>query len=660
MAEEKAERVAINVEKVQTSEIGLAWKQLAYSIPDKKAADGKRMILAPQDGQANPGSLLALMGPSGSGKTSLLNGLAGRLPITKGAEFSGQIEVNGLQIQSLPCSFADLSAYVEQEDVLYALSTVQETLDFAARLRLPRRMSAKERDERIDGALQHLGLVHVRHTNVGGSSFNGALRGLSGGERKRLSIAIELLHNPKVLFLDEPTTGLDSYQALNVMQKLRQIADEGHTVVVSIHQPRSSIFAMLTGVYVLAEGRPVYAGPSDTVVEYFDTLGYPLPPKFNPADFLIDLVSIDQRDPSEQERTEKQRNELQEAWSKRAADKVQENSKLLSMSAEDRVQSILAARVEEPAGQTCTMTPLFLLLKRGWREQMRDKLSIALKIFFNAFFTMVFGLVYFQLDYSQKSIQDRMGLLFFLTMNQAFGSVIGCAQVIPRQLVIVNRERSNRLYALVHFYLSSLIVMVPIELVPQLINNAIIFFMANLSGSFVTFFGVLFLENIVGISLGMALSSGFKNVQMASQLAPAVVILFLMFSGFLINEDSVPVYFIWLREASFIRYAFKAAAVNELEGTKFECGPADAVCTTSGDQVLTSLGFDEENLVVQSIAVLAGICVLFNFLAYGILIARRPKFLSLKAGGAAVASPAGEKAAAAAAAASPPAEAQGM
>merc|ERR1719343_1951210 len=111
-------------------------------------------------------------------------------------------------------------------------------MDFAARLRLPARTPAAERERRIDEALRQLGLAHVRDTNVGGSSFNGELRGLSGGERKRLSIAIELVHSPRVLFLDEPTTGLDSYQALNAMEKLQAIAQEGRTVLVSIHQPR--------------------------------------------------------------------------------------------------------------------------------------------------------------------------------------------------------------------------------------------------------------------------------------------------------------------------------------------------------------------------------------------------------------------------------------
>jgi ABC-type multidrug transport system ATPase subunit len=618
--------------------VKLEWRGLSYYIPDKKAPDGKKWILQPQDGEAAPGSLLALMGPSGSGKTSVLNALAGRLPPSKGACFSGKLKVNNVAKQELPCPFADISAYVEQEDVLYALSTAHETVDFCGRLRLKAGTDPAERSRRIEEVLRQLGLYEVRNTNVGGSSFNGALRGLSGGERKRLSIALELLHNPKLIFLDEPTSGLDSYQALNVMEKLRDLATAGHTVVVSIHQPRSSIFSMFTGIYLLANGRPVFAGSVDESLAHFAKCGHELPAKFNPADFLIDLVSIDQRDNAEQERTEKRLTALHAAWGAPLDRQVSEEA------TEAQKSSILAARSEKPAGQSAFFAPLVLLLKRGWREQMRDSTSIGIKVIFNAFFSMVFALVYFRMGRSQTNIQDRMGLLFFTTMNQAFGSVIGCSQVIPRQLVVVSRERANRLYSVLPFYVSCLMVMLPIECLPQLFANAILFFMTNLGGSFWVFFGIMVLENLVGISLGMWLSAIFKNVQMASQLAPAVVILFLMFGGNLINEDSVPIYFAWIKECSFIRYAFKAVAVNELEGSVFECGANDPVCVTTGEQVLEQLGFLEEGIIWKCAVLLIAIFVAFNILAFFTLLAKKPRFLELsEASAPAAAATPGEK-----------------
>lgn len=624
--------------------INIKWKDLSYSLRDAKKKT-TRTILHPQDGETKPGDLLALMGPSGSGKTSLLNSLAGRLPSQKGAQFAGEILVNELPIQKLPCPFADISAYVEQEDVLYALSTCYETLVFQSKLRLPKNISRNDIEERIDAVLRQLGLLHVKHTNVGGSSFNGAIRGLSGGERKRLSIALELMHNPKVLFLDEPTTGLDSYQALNVMEKLRELADAQQTVVVSIHQPRSSIFAMLTGVYILAGGKPVFAGPVDAATEHFAMHGFPLPPLFNPADFFIDLVSVDQRGDAELAASTKRLEGLCDVWeANELKRRHQKPTGAIRKSFEETCDDILAAKPEAPAGQSTVLMPFYELMKRGWREQTRDKAAMGLKWCFNLFFTAIFGLVYFRLGHSQQSVQDRTGILFFLTMNQAFGAVIGCAQAIPRQLVVVNRERSNRLYPVFPFYLSTLACMVALEAIPQFVNNVVIFYMTNLGGSVWLFFAILGLENLAGISLGVTLSACFTNVTMAAQIAPAVVILFLMFSGFLINENSVPVYFIWLKEISFIRYAFKAAAVNEFDGANFECDlcPAgsfdqdddcDLYCVTEGEQILRQLKFDQENLIFTCCMILIAIAVVFNLLAIVILMLRYPKFLPLQSEG---------------------------
>lgn len=611
----------------QTKSIELTWNQLAYSIKDKTAEGGQKYILHPQSGMVKPTDLIALMGPSGSGKTSLLNCLAGRLPPTKGARFTGQLDVNGIALRSLPCPFADVSAYVEQEDVLYALSTVQETMEFTARMRLSRDTSQEERMKRIDESLKQLGLAHVKDTNVGGSSYNGAIRGLSGGERKRLSIAKELIHDPCVIFLDEPTTGLDSYQALNVMENLQGLAAGGCTVVVSIHQPRSSIFALLTGVYLLAGGRPIFVGSTDDATAYFANLGHPMPEKFNPADFYVDLVSIDQRDPKELTRTMDRLDGLVRAFEKHQAAAPQ----LRQSEHVDARKSILDARAGSPLGQTAFFVPLAYLITRGWREQMRDKGAIAIKIAFNIFFGLLFGLVFFQLNFDQKAIQDRMGIMAFLTMNQAFGSVITTAQVVPRQLVIVNRDRANRLYSVFPFYMSALLTSIPCELLPASLICTILYFMANLGGNFFIFLGIVLLENFVGISLGMMVSCCLKSVTMAPQIAPAVVILFLIFNGSFINEDSIPVYFGWLKELSFIRYAFKAAAVNEFQDATFTCVPGRASCIENGEQVLEQLEFNEKNMILKAVLMLAGLGCLFQVIAFVVLLFRRPRFLELQA-----------------------------
>jgi len=278
------------------------------------------------------------------------------------------------------------------------------------------------------------------------------------------------------------------------------------------------------------------------------------------------------------------------------------------------------------------MKPFFLLLIRCWREQMRDKIAIVLKTFFAAVMSGIFGLVDWQLDKNQTSIQNRTGLLFFLTMNQAFGSVIGTAQAIPRQIAVVQRERANRMYAILPFYISNLVVTIPIEVVPVLANAVVVYYMADLGGSFLIFSLIIFLENLCGVSLGMLISSSFKSVTMGPQLAPAFVIIFLIFNGFMINEESIPVYFIWLRELSFIRYAFKAVIVNEFAGETFTCDDvhSTAPCITSGDTVLAQLGFTDDFAIMKCVVIMAIIFAGFNLLAFSILVVRRPLFLPLQ------------------------------
>jgi hypothetical protein len=256
------------------------------------------------------------------------------------------------------------------------------------------------------------------------------------------------------------------------------------------------------------------------------------------------------------------------------------------------------------------------------------------------------GIVYFQLDEDQRGIQDRSGLLFFLCMNQAFGAVIQTAQIIPRQLSVVNRERAARLYSVFPFYVSCFLVSLPVEAVPQIAANAVIYFMAGLRGSFFVFFLTLFLENLAGISLGMILSAAFKGVTMAPQVAPMVVILFLIFSGFLLNSGSVPTFFLFMKELSFIRYAFRALMVNEFSDVTFPCldDPSTpmneaATCVPTGADLLESLDFSLDSALSpkggldgESLLILVGMVLGCNLVAYGVLILKRPKFLMVKDG----------------------------
>ncbi|GLC39402.1 hypothetical protein PLESTM_000892900 [Pleodorina starrii] len=245
-------------------------------------APKERQILFNISGEVTPGEVLALMGPSGGGKTSLLTLLGGRST----ARLEGSVTFNGAKM-SKPVKRK--LGYVSQDDLLFAELTVYETLYFAALLRLPRSWSRADKLGRVDMVISGLGLERCRNTIIGSH----AMRGVSGGERKRVSIGHELLINPSMLLLDEPTSGLDSTTALRLMHTLRSLAHGGRTIVTSIHQPSSRLYKQMDKLMLLAQGRCMYYGDAQCVATWFKLQGQPCPFGTNIADHILDLANGD-------------------------------------------------------------------------------------------------------------------------------------------------------------------------------------------------------------------------------------------------------------------------------------------------------------------------------------------------------------------------------
>ena len=232
-----------------------------------------------------PGTVSALMGPSGSGKTSLLTVIAG---FVDQSHVSGNLLVNGERTQVRK----RLVGIVFQDDMMLPALTAFETVKFAADLRMPRRCSDAERTEACDAILNELGLAHVRDQLVGGA----ARRGVSGGERKRLAVGVELVTRPALLLMDEPTSGLDAAAALSLMRTLRTLASRGQTVVAAIHQPRTTVFDSFDHLVLMSKGHALYDGAPDGCVGHLESLGLglTLPPRTNPADWLMDVIAADE------------------------------------------------------------------------------------------------------------------------------------------------------------------------------------------------------------------------------------------------------------------------------------------------------------------------------------------------------------------------------
>ncbi|XP_054778948.1 ABC transporter G family member 1-like isoform X2 [Prosopis cineraria] len=252
----------------------------------KKGMDGSRTILEGLSGYAKPGQLLAIMGPSGCGKSTLLDALAGRLG--SNTKQTGEILINGHK-QALAYG---TSAYVTQDDTLLTTLTVGEAVYYSAQLQLPDTMSKEEKKERAEFTIREMGLQDAINTRIGGWGC----KGISGGQKRRVSICIEILTRPRLLFLDEPTSGLDSAASYYVMSRIASLDRKDgiqRTIIASIHQPSTEVFQLFDNLCLLSSGKTLFFGPASAATEFFTSNGFPCPALQNPSDHFLKTINKD-------------------------------------------------------------------------------------------------------------------------------------------------------------------------------------------------------------------------------------------------------------------------------------------------------------------------------------------------------------------------------
>lgn len=598
--------------------VDLAWSELTLRL-DQKDGSVKR-ILDNVAGEAKAGRLLAIMGPSGAGKTSLLNALARQVPKTKGMTFTGVLTVNGVPAgqNGLP------QAYVQQDDLFFSQLTVRETLTMAAHLRLPPSMANAEKDAYVDKLIAKLGLTSSADTPVGDAKT----RGISNGEKKRLSIGCELIHSPSLVFVDEPTTGLDSFQAEKVMETLKQLAKDNHTVICSIHQPRSSIFAMFDDLVLLSSGSLVYAGPAAQAIDHFASLGLKCPDHYNPAEYLADQISNDTSSDVARKSSQDRIDKLVMAWKDKAVKAAGQTS---SGSNTSGTVSNGSAVPRNGVTQVGWFRQFRLLFRRSWRQAIRDKATNVSRTIVNFNSALVFGFIYFRLKLTSSTVQDRLGLLQVSAVNTAMASMIKTISVFPSEKTIVGRERAKKSYGVLPYFLGKLIAELPITSFFPVLFGSVLYPMTGLNPSparIARFFGIVILESFAASAFGLTVGSLAPTKDAAIAMGPAMMLIFIVFGGYYVNADNVSSLLKWIPKASLIQWGFQGLCVNEFKGVEFGDKPGmrpKGSGMQSGDEVLQWLSYDRMPLR-QALFANARIMLFHYWLTYNILKARKPSF----------------------------------
>ncbi|KAA8521077.1 hypothetical protein F0562_011770 [Nyssa sinensis] len=572
-------------------------------------SSGEKTILNGVTGLVCPGEILAMLGPSGSGKTTLLTALGGRLT----GKLSGKITYNG---QPFSGSIRRQTGFVAQYDVLYPHLTVTETLLFTALLRLPNSLSRDEKVQHVERVITELGLTRCRNSMIGGP----LVRGISGGEKKRVSIGQEMLINPSLLLLDEPTSGLDSTTAQRILTTVKRLATGGRTVITTIHQPSSRLYHMFDKLMLLSEGCPIYYGPASTALEYFSSIGFSTSITVNPADHLLDLANgigpdskhaIEQGDKAEQEQ-KSVREVLISAYDKNISTKLK--AELCSLDVNNyNYTKDASTRKNVKSEQWCTSWwhQFKVLLLRGIKERRYEAFN-RLRIFQVISVAVLGGLLWWHTPTSH--IEDRIAMLFFFSVFWGFYPLYNAVFTFPQERSMLIKEQSSGMYRLSSYFLAKMVGDLPLELALPTAFTFIIYWMGGLKPNPVTFILsllVVLYNVLVSQSLGLAFGAILMDVKQATTLASVTTLVFLIAGGYYIQQ--IPPFIVWLKYLSYSYYCYKLLlGVQYTEDDYYECSKG-VICRVVDFPAVKSVGL---NHLWVDVSIMALMLVGYRLVAY--------------------------------------------
>ncbi|XP_063893601.1 ATP-binding cassette subfamily G member 4 [Helicoverpa armigera] len=580
--------------------VHIVFEDVSYTVSSHK---GERKILNNISGEFRSGELTCILGPSGAGKSTLLNILAGY----NSNGVNGRITVNGHSRDMRV--FKKLSTYIMQDDLLQPRLTVQEAMGIAANLKLGKELGKAEKELIVEEILRTLGLWDHRNTMT---------ERLSGGQLKRLSVALELVNNPPIIFLDEPTTGLDIVSIRQLVVLLRLLSRQGRTIICTVHQPSASLFTLFDKIFVLARGMCCYQGAPQLLVPYMSEAGYICPKTHNPADFVLEtLVSdVEAAAPlSELCQNGKLCRRLDRMTTRGGRKPVLHSDESIQRIFTEHVAKDQSYKVEFP---TTFWTQFTILSNRMFMQNLRNTSSHWIQFAHHTISAILLGSIFFNVGNNAAipvvNFKFCISCLVFFMYTYTMIPVL----LFPFQVRLLRREYFNRWYSLKAFYAALTLSSIPSMFILGAIFMVITYLMSGQMlewDRFLLFSLSGMLTAICSEGLGLAVGSAF-SVTNGSIVAPAAAAPLLALSCYGMGfgpyiEGSMRA----LMSASFLRYGVTGFSLALYKNRKLMECKEDFCLYSDPTMILRDLGMESDNFGVQ-VAGLLAFTLIHRVLAY--------------------------------------------
>ncbi len=550
----------------------LKFKDLIVWVPEHKKFGKvvpKKAILKGISSHIKPGTMTAIIGPSGSGKTTLLNFLAGRQNTSQLFKTYCKYYINDTEISSIN-EFKNIIGYVLQEDIMENRLSPRKLFEFYGKLR-----GRREYQDKAQTIIEDLNLVKCADTVVG----DVFVRGISGGEKKRTSIGIELVSEPNLLFLDEPTTGLDSTTALDIIRTISALKDQGITIITTIHQPSQAIMSLFDKVILIGDGNILFDDTPSQIPVMLERLGFEVPPFDPPMEYFMRIIDKDdirieliakvgEDNEEDVTRIHKERLDKFITDAKEQASKHKDENQVIHSSDIAKLRKVASSKNQMING----LAQMGILLRLYFHMFFRDFFGIIIKsvLFWIVFIVLL--VLFIKMPAVDKdprgATQNRAGFYFMFLVNNLFlGATVTSTLFIPQKQIYM-KDRQTRMYAKFPFFISNALYIIPFYLINVTIAVIIYFYSFGLNndmaGNLAWIWALFFFTGFIsGCAFGMLITMLVNKVEDTGPATPLLLIPQIVVAGFFASIKTVTWPLFIFSFTSPIRFAYQGMMTVE-------------------------------------------------------------------------------------------------